>query len=301
MKFGAHFITDDRIPVALAHEGLIGRMASAALRIDDPRISEAHALLSCRGDSLKLLALRGRLSAGGKPRTEVTLRPGLRVVLAGFFGLTVTELVIPPTVATVVPLDGPAHGLAALGVISVFPDAPHPLRPGYQSDAAAWLWSTETSHTLRIDGADHPLAPQTPFTIGGRSFHIAPLPLAALNTSPTAERGPLATRLSLTLLFDAVHITPANGRTVTLDGLAARTICELFAIGVPVSWSVIALDLWPDPTLLEPARRQRWDQLLSRIRARLREAGLRSDLVRSSGQGLVELALAPHDTVEDLT
>ena len=39
---------------------IIGRIWGAALRLDDPQISEAHALVSMRGTALKLLALRGR-------------------------------------------------------------------------------------------------------------------------------------------------------------------------------------------------------------------------------------------------
>jgi len=44
----------------LTHGDLIGRLGTAALHFDDARISEAHAMISLRGQELKLLALRGR-------------------------------------------------------------------------------------------------------------------------------------------------------------------------------------------------------------------------------------------------
>ena len=69
-----------RLPDGSARElrpgDIIGRMRGAALCLDDPRISEAHALVSLRGSTLRLLALRGRMSVDGKPRSDAVLEPG---------------------------------------------------------------------------------------------------------------------------------------------------------------------------------------------------------------------------------
>ncbi len=71
---------DSRVTV---HPGdLIGRLASADVVISDPRVSEAHALVSLRRRSLRLLGLRGALSVGGREVDVVTLAPGVRVDLA---------------------------------------------------------------------------------------------------------------------------------------------------------------------------------------------------------------------------
>lgn len=43
----------------------IGRLDRAALRIDHPAISEAHALVSARGEALWLRQLRGRIGLEG--------------------------------------------------------------------------------------------------------------------------------------------------------------------------------------------------------------------------------------------
>ncbi len=50
--------THDGVTADVPPGGLIGRLPGAALRLDDPLVSEAHALVSLRGRKLKLLALR---------------------------------------------------------------------------------------------------------------------------------------------------------------------------------------------------------------------------------------------------
>ncbi len=52
------------------------------MSLDDPRISEAHALLSLRGGALHLLSLRRMIAVDGKPVSGVELRRGLVVALA---------------------------------------------------------------------------------------------------------------------------------------------------------------------------------------------------------------------------
>ena len=87
--------------------GLIGRLANAEMMIADPRISEAHALVSLRSRSLRLLALRGALAVDGLDVDAVTLEEGLRVELAD--GLFITVESIELTTHTLV-LYGTAQG-----------------------------------------------------------------------------------------------------------------------------------------------------------------------------------------------
>lgn len=107
--------------------------------------------------------------------------------------------------------------------------------------------------------------------------------------------------MKLVLQFDTVHIHGTNGRSAVLDGIGARLLCELYEIGAPISWREVARLLWPSEVLDSPSMRQRWDQLMTRVRMRLREAGIRSDLVRPTQRGLVELQLGPDDVVDDQT
>jgi hypothetical protein len=56
---------------------IVGRMPTAALQLNDPRVSEAHGLVSLRGYRLRLLSLRGRFAVAGRPTTDLELEPGL--------------------------------------------------------------------------------------------------------------------------------------------------------------------------------------------------------------------------------
>lgn len=65
MQVFARFrLPDDRL-VDAAPGDILGRLPTAAVRLNDPRISEAHALVSLRGRTLRLLALRGRFAVAG--------------------------------------------------------------------------------------------------------------------------------------------------------------------------------------------------------------------------------------------
>jgi len=282
-------------------------MGRAAARIEDPRVSEAHALVSLRGAELKLLALRGRLSIDGKPKTDVVLTLGLRVTIAGYFGMTVVALELPHEVLVLVPVDLPDEAIGTHGVVAIFPSSPAMLRPGFDPAAAAHVWSEDNQTVLRLDRPspagpeDRRLVPGDIFEVEGRSFRLDLVPRAMLEARPTSDRGNYETRLKLILKFDLVRIHSADGRSVVLDGIAARMVSELHEIGAPIAWQEIARLLWPNEETGTSAIRQRWDQLMTRVRMRLREAGIRSDLVRPSHRGLVELQLGPDDEVEDQT
>ena len=82
---------------------------------------------------------------------------------------------------------------------------------------------------------------------------------------------------------------------LVLSGLPAKLVSELAEIGHPVGWEVVAAELWPglDAHLL----RRRWDKSLAKLRTKLRAAGIRPDLVRSSG-GQVSLVILDGDCLE---
>ena len=85
-----------------------------------------------------------------------------------------------------------------------------------------------------------------------------------------------------------------------LNGLHARLVSELALAGVPVGWEALAGELWPgDEDRL--ALRRRMDTALSRLRRKLRAAGVRTNLARADGCGHLELLLLDGDVVEDNT
>jgi hypothetical protein len=71
---------------------------------------------------------------------------------------------------------------------------------------------------------------------------------------------------------------------------------ELALLGGPAPWEVVANELWEegDRHLL----RHRFDVLLSKLRARFRAAGIRENLVVTSGGGQVELLLLAGDQLD---
>ena len=83
--------------VALCPGDMIGRLESAALPIDDPRVSEAHAMVSLRGGRLCLLALRGRLVVRRAAASVVRLEPGVRISLVEGIELVVEAVELPDT------------------------------------------------------------------------------------------------------------------------------------------------------------------------------------------------------------
>ena len=70
-----YLLTPDGEEHALIPGDLIGRMHTAALHLDDGRVSEAHAMVSLRDGSLRLLSLRGGFSVGRGSRRAGTPTP----------------------------------------------------------------------------------------------------------------------------------------------------------------------------------------------------------------------------------
>jgi hypothetical protein len=279
----------------LGHGDLIGRLWSAALLIDDARVSEAHALVSLRGGDLKLLALRGRLLVDGRPVGDVALVPGLRVGLAEGLDLEVVS-VERPADALAVEGDGlPRQALA--GVCSLLTRPRPRLAAGQVAGAAAHFWSAGDDWRLQLAGeAPRPLRAGDAWTADGREFRAVRLALAEAGTARTLGTGPLR----IVAQYDSVHLHADGRPPLALGGLPARILSELVAIGGPAPWDVVAAEVWRDTT--ERAQlRTRWDVALTRLRRRLDAAGVRADLVRTDGSGYVELFTHPHDVVEDRT
>jgi len=295
-------LPDGRTQTLIAGD-LIGRMARAELRIDDPRISEAHALVSLRGTELKLVALRGRMSVDGRQVQAVALSPGLRVVLAGFSALVVEALALPAEVFALTIDDGvDAYGPFAVAGVSALHLGPPPrLAAGFDPDADAVVWGDDRGLTLRAarspDGHDLRLAAGGAARLGAVTVRADAAPLSSLASDTTLDHGHFDVALTLVLHYDTVHVRPASGPAVVFDGLPARLLSELAALRTPVSWQSLARLLWDedDDVILRP----RWDQAVSRVRRRLRAGRVRGDLLRSTGAGLVELNLGPTDAIED--
>lgn len=286
----------DRVATLTPGE-LVGRTWSAALHIDHPMISEAHAMLSLRGDELVLLSLRRRLWVEGRAEDVVRLAPGLKIRLAPDVELLVEEIGLPDHVLG---LAGPGLAPTVLaGTCSLVFD-PHPrLASGTQASAAATFWPTDGRWRVRLaDQVTRELGPGARLELPQGTFTAVPLALASAGQQATRvdPTGPLR----IVANYDTVHVHRGPGAPLVLTGQLARLVSELVSVHAPLAWTELASALWPqieDRDLL----RRRWDVLLVRLRERLREGGVRPDLVQSTGVGLVELVLQEGDQLEDRT
>jgi hypothetical protein len=284
---------------ALASPGdLLGRLWSAAVRIDDPRLSEAHALISLRGARLKLLALRGVMAVGGIRVTEVVLEPGVVIELAQGLAVTVEEVSLPDHALALAGLSPEPEVLAA-SVYSLL-EGPQ-LVPRYVAGALGYICSTGAGFTLQLLGGDPvPLEPDARFQLSGAELAVVRVEGALAGLPETRMAGRLFPPVRLVARYDSVQVHREGMPLAVLTGGVARLLSELGSMGGLASWEAIAGELWhgeTDRVLL----RQRWDRTLQTLRAKLRELELRPDLIRADGQGHLELLLLPGDEWVDDT
>jgi hypothetical protein len=262
-------------------------------------------MVSLRGDTLRLLSLRGRFTVDGVAQSDVVLAPGQRLAFApdhhsdaAATTCEVLEVVLPDAVLG---LEAPGVPLQVLlGTTSVLTTPVPTLRSGVIADAAGWLSFADNGWHLLRRGALSSVAVIPDVAIDVEGLRLMPrlVPLTDAGAPPTHVEL-TAQPLRLVARFHSVHIHRGDEpRPLTLDGVAARIICELVQLDGPTAWDVVAREIWPDGAL-EPVLRGRWDAQLSRLRSRLRQAGIRPDLVRSDRHGFVELVLGAADLVVD--
>ena len=273
----------------------IGRSRFAAVHVDDPAISEAHALVSLRGSTLRLLALRGRFRLHEREVVEAELVSGQRISLAPGITMDICDVELPDAILAV---ESDAVGVFVAPPVASFVRGTTGPRPGWKPDADAVIWHCNDSLRLRVaDAPDRTLHPGDRFEAGGVEWRVCLTPLAEANLTPTAAARGDTTPLVLVVRFDTVHVW-AGERVTPIDGMPGRIVSELALIGAPIEWYQVARTIWPDEPD-EERLRVLWDGALGRLRRRLRATGVRSDLVRMDGGGHVELLLGPNDRVQD--
>lgn len=279
---------------------IIGRMVSAACRLHDARVSEAHALVSLRGRALRLLALRGEVLVDGAPEDEVELVEG-QVLTLGATRLTVVEVTVPEDVLALRIDDGEPQELCA-GVYTLVTRPAVELVPREDEAAQARVWSTAEGWCLQTpDGKRENI-------VAGRTWQLDGVRVAAVLISVdeagrTATVGRLGLGLTIVARHTTTHLLRAGREPVVVDGQPGRVLSELATMGAPVDWTVVATALWPelDPRRDRDALRRNWDRVTRRLRLKLREHGVREDLVRADGLGNLELVLQTGDRVRDET
>ena len=280
--------------------GLIGRAASAELRIANPEVSEAHALISLRGHQLHMLSLRRWIILDGERCSAITLKPGQRIFLSQTVVLEVEAVELPDHVFVlscddreVCTLSESVYSLArGEGGVKVVPE--------HIQGAEAYLWGNAEGFTLRV-GAAAPVEVEagTEWRLGEHRLRVTARPLGdgALSTRSIGQNDP---PLTIVARYDTVYIHTPGRAPAVLSGLLARIVSELVTIGKLVGWEAVAREIWGDESDRN-VMRQNWDRNMRRLRAHLREGGVRADLVRPDGRGNVEIYLLPQDRVVDET
>ena len=137
---------------------ILGRLSSASVRIDDPRVSEAHALVSLRGSELKLLTLRGSLRVEGRRDADVVLEAGLRIHLARGVELKVVAVELPSSMTALqLRSQGKPFGEQVELTRSVYSILPQPepqIVSRYTQNAPAHVWNTSDGWCIRLAGQE---------------------------------------------------------------------------------------------------------------------------------------------------
>ena len=289
--------TDDGQKHTLLHGDLIGRLWTARLQLSDPRVSEAHAMVSLRGGQLKLLALRGLFAVDGKPRKDLVLAVGQRISFARGLQIEVLAVTLPSSVLGLVGDELPRQPLPGAGYLVLRPN-PAILSRAQEGHVAAF-WSTGDG--WRVQRPGHPseeLAEGWTLQVADHRFTAVSISITHAGQQKTHMVGAVSAPLRLELHFDTAHIHREGVPTLTLHGHPARLLSELAVVGTAVGWEDLAITLWSAEVHRDRLRR-RFDTVLTRLRGKLRAGGVRTDLVKFDGAGNLALVLQPGDAIDD--
>ena len=217
--------------ITLFHGDLIGRLWSAALRLDDARISEAHAMVSCRGREMKLLALRGRFAVGGVPVKEAVLRPGLEVHLAPGLVVEVLDVTTPGAVLRLSAPGVPERDVA--GVLTLYGGVEPRVRAGWRPDGHGWIWPTGDGW-MRSGEPATPLQDGDTWDLGGTAFSVR-LAEGEPGVAPTVRDVSSGEPLTVVARYDTVHVQRRASPVLVLTGRSARLVSEARSLPAPGS------------------------------------------------------------------
>lgn len=284
---------NDADPHPLGAGDLIGRASTAALRLDDPRVSEAHALVSLRDRGLVLLALRGRFRVAGQVRTEVELHAGVEVALADGITLTVHGVELP---ASVLGLDVPGlgrHGLA--GTTSLLAGQPPQLRPGVAPDAAAVFWTFGVEWRARVGSAPpRTLQAGDRIALGRDTVTVVELPVELASRTRTIPSARTPIRIETWPQSVRLHL---ERDVVDITGVPGRILATTLRSAGPIPWRDLCAHVWPDDRSREASLRNRLDVGLARLRDRLNAGGATEILVTLDGAGHAHARTATGDVI----
>lgn len=281
---------DDGAQFRVVAGDLLGRSPRSAVPLQDPRVSEAHALVSLRGDGFVLLGLRGTVWTGVRWGAEVPLVEGRSVRLADGIEFLVRHVQLPHAMLA---LQGFPDGLVVLNapVWSLFV-APLRAHPGFDGTARAWVWSSDGPWWRRSgEGEVVPLDVGDRFEVGTHLLDVVGVAVNEGRVTQTATERGQHPPLDI-VIGEALTRIRMAGRETTIGGRPhdiLRHTALLTRHQDSVHWTEVAQCIWrvnPTP--------HNWYRNRTRLAAMLREAGLPHQLYQMH-QGRVRLHLRPED------
>ena len=274
---------------------LIGRSSQATLCLDDPRISEAHGLISLRGRELMLLALRGRFRVRGEVCTEVALRAGLDIELYEDLWLHCDEVVLPSSLPGVAVPGLPRTLLTR--TTSLFLTPRPQLQPGYDPGADVVFWTLGDTWSYRVRrGAPQALKVGEQIQLQEVAIEIVAIPISDASHDKTRQtrRAPLRLEVSPGSVRVQIKTQP---HSALLTGIPGKIFAALLMHDAPQTWEDVAATVWSDDQSLTSSLRRRFDVGLLRLREKLQQFELPPDLISLDGSGMISLTLAQDDEV----
>lgn len=288
-------IGEESTQTAVSPGEFIGRSDLAALCLDDPRVSEAHALISLRGGCLKLLALRGRFSVRGEVVAEAMLEPGLVIGFAPDLLVTCETISLPAQLVGV--KVGGLPAMTLMGTTSFrLRESPKVLQ-GFDPGAELVFWPMGEQWRARVEGEDaRTVVFGDTFEAGGRPVEIITVDLK--HAAQTSTKLGLRPPMRLHCADRRVRVEREGEQPVFIAGVPGRIFHSLLSRDLSATWRDVVSDVWPGDASTETALRRRFDAGLARLRGRIEELTGRDDFFQLDGTGLVIVALNESDSVE---
>jgi hypothetical protein len=256
---------------------LVGRMEGCRVRIEDPRVSEAHALFSARDGRLFLLYLRKPRHGRAGVVWHDELVPNTVLPLAEGVAIEVLDVQPPPERLALALDDGEPVPLGD-GKYAIDPAA----RPFLVVDGAADVWRAGSDHYLRTDDGVQAILQFEEYRVRG---HVVRASVVRAETEWTRAHAELIrTQIHLARTDSGrARIEDETGRTGELTNKRAEVFYALAQAGGRADWLQVCIALWgkhKGPSM----RTNLYNNVLHRLDAHLRKLGLRDDLIlRSDG------------------
>ena len=210
--------------------GLIGRASSAELKIANPEVSEAHAIISLRGHQLHMLSLRRWIILNGERCSAIALRPGQRIYLSQTVVLEVEAVELPGHVLVLWCDDREVCTLSESVYSLTRSEAELKVAPEHVAQAEAYLWGNSEGFTLRVgEAAAIEVAAGTQWQLGPHHLRVTARPLGdgALSTRSIGQNDP---PLKIVARYDTVYLHTPGRAPAVLSGLLARIVSEVSVI-----------------------------------------------------------------------